>query len=250
MAPTHAAAYCCARRGCGGYRFVHLAVQHNEALECAKCGDRFPKRTQMMPLPRARRTPRDEAKGNGGKGDKNKGKGKGIDGNAKGGSKGGTTQARAKAKPKAKSASGPQPAPWERGPTPAESIHIDPKRRNDPTYCSTLQVLVAERLQMPDRAAAARETLAADRAKHEAELPPDRRVALLRKRLRAAEAAAAKQGVRVQTAEQDLVAANLTLHARDADATAGAQGRSTSRGRSKPRSCRSRPSPRRCALAS
>ena len=61
MAPTHAPAYCCARKGCGGYRFLHHVVENNEALECAKCGERFPKRTHMMPLPR--RPPRDAAQG-------------------------------------------------------------------------------------------------------------------------------------------------------------------------------------------
>ncbi len=133
MAPTHAAACCCARKGCGGYRFLHLAVENNEALECAKCGQRFPQRTRVMPLPRARRPPRDDAKGR----DKGKGKGKGAEGNVKGGGKGDggpSAQARAKAKPKAKAAT----APWGSGPTSADSIRIDPKRRNDPTYCATL----------------------------------------------------------------------------------------------------------------
>ena len=73
MAPTFAAAYCCARKGCGGYRYVHVALANNEALECAKCGQRFPKRTHLMPLPRARRTPRDDAAKGNGKGKVSKG---------------------------------------------------------------------------------------------------------------------------------------------------------------------------------
>ena len=216
MAPTHAAAYCCARRGCGGYRFVHLAVANNEPLECRKCGDRFPKRTHLMPQPRVRNDVQKAAtnlnKGGTGKGKgKDKGKGSGDNGNAKGGEKGGHAQARAKPKAKAKAASGPTPAPWAKEPTPRESIWIDPRRKEDPVYCATLQALVADKCNRPDRAAAAREELAAERAKYESELPPDKRLITLKKRLRAAEAAESKQEVRVRSAEQALVSANAAL---------------------------------------
>ncbi len=217
MAPSHAAAYCCARRGCGGYRFVHLTVTNNEPLECLKCGSAFPKRTHLMPLPRERRTHQEEGADLGkgkekGKGKKSKGKGNGYS-DATGGGKGGSAQARAKAqaKPKPKASAGPRPAPWAQEPTPAESIYIDPKRMQDPTYCSTLQALIADKLKMPDRAAAARAVLAEDRAKYEAELPPDRRLTHLRKRLRTAEAAEAKHEARVRSAEQALVTANANL---------------------------------------
>ena len=197
---------------------MHLTVTNNEPLECLKCGSSFPRRTHLMPLPKERRTPRDDATGQDkgkGKGKGQKGKGKGNDtSDAPGDEKGGGAQARAKAKakPKAKASAGPRPAPWAKEePTPSESIYIDPKRRHDASYCSTLQALVADKLQLPDRAAAARAVLAADRAKFEAELPPDRRLTHLRKRLRAAEAAESKQEVRVRSAEQALVAANAAL---------------------------------------
>ncbi len=52
MAPRFLAAYCCARKGCGGFRYVHAALANNEPLECSQCGDRFPKRTHMLPEPR------------------------------------------------------------------------------------------------------------------------------------------------------------------------------------------------------
>ncbi len=231
MAPSHAAAYCCGRKGCGGYRFVYLTVANNEALECAKCGSAFPKRTHLLPLPRERR--RDGSTGGKGKGKDNvkgkgqdtvKGKGKstkGSKGYGKGnghpsapgdGRKGGAqATAAAKATPRPTATSGPKPAPWAREPTPSESIWIDMRRRDDPVYYSTLQVLLADKMQRPDRAAAARAVLAEDRAKFEADLPPERRLAHLRKRLKTAEMAKDKQEVRVRAAEEALVTANHTL---------------------------------------
>ncbi len=213
MAPRLCAAYCCARKGCGGYRYVHLALANNEALECAKCGDRFPKRPCMIPEPR--RPPRDEARAAGSKG---KGKGKGKEGqtqaNDKGKGRGGPSvqaRARAKAHPKAKAAANPRP--WNAAQAAAPStITIDAKRLHDPTYFPTLQVVVAERLKLPDKVMEAKQSLAAERAKQEAELPPDRRLVALRKRLRIAEASASKHSVRVQDCEQQLVQANTKLH--------------------------------------
>ena len=121
MAPKFLAAYCCARKGCGGYRFVHSALAHNEPLECSQCGDPFPKKTWMLPEPR--RSLRDEAaRGRGPKGTtKGASKGKGKGGKGAGAPKGGPlgaesllTHSFAAARRAAKSGSSP---PGEKGRT-------------------------------------------------------------------------------------------------------------------------------------
>ena len=210
MAPTHAAAFCCARKGCNGYRFMFAALADNEAVECTKCGQRFLKKTVMMPLPN--RAPRDAAEKGKGKGKeltKDKGKGKGNERTTNVNNGGGpSAQARAKAQAKAKPSRG---GPWL-STAPTNTMVIDAKRINDPTYFPKLQVVMAEKCKLPDKAAEAREALAAAQAQQEAEMPPERRLTALRKRLRAAEAAENKQTARVQAAEEELVTANTKLH--------------------------------------
>ena len=132
MAPRFLPAYCCARKGCGGYRYFNAVVANSADLVCSQCGDSFPTETWMLPAPR--RPPRDAAArgpsqatgGHSAKGNaKGRGKGKGRwgasapKGRGKGG-KGGTdsyeeafpalqrSTAKAKAKPKASAS----PAPW------------------------------------------------------------------------------------------------------------------------------------------
>ena len=134
---------------------MHLAIQNNEPLECPLCGDQFPKRPWMIPVPR--RPPRDAAargpqggadggaddanrykgkgkgKGKNGQGDRPKGRGKGS--TAKGGTETASAQdfpslprAAAKARAKAKAEPSPQTAaptaPWAR--PAATTIKVDP----------------------------------------------------------------------------------------------------------------------------
>ena len=164
----------------------------------------------MMPPPR--RPLRDATPG----ADKGKGKGKGTGsnnancdkGNGKGSGGRGQAQAKGKPKPKAKAT----PAPWAMTAAQANVITIDPRWIHDPTYWQTLQVVTAERLNLPDKLAEAKGSLAAARAEQEAAPPPERRITALRKRKRAAELGAEKQAVRVQGLEQELIACNLRMH--------------------------------------
>ncbi len=178
-------------------------------------GPLFPKRTQMLPEPR--RPPRDAApQGPGPKGP-TKGKGKGVDNAAKGGGKGGwpslLASAKARAKPRAKAA--PTPAPWAAAASQDahDALFVDKRRlQSDPVYAATLRVVLEKKLEQPDALARAEEQLELDRARHEADLPPERRLTALRKRLRAAEAGEAKYITRVDSIQQEIDAASDRLH--------------------------------------
>ena len=200
MGPTrYLPAYCCARKGCNGYRFVHAAVDKAEDLVCTVCGDAFPEQPWMLPEPR--RPPRDAAargpgggagggssgankgKGKGGKGDRApKGRGKGDKG------KGGTDSyaeeypalpraaAKAQAKAKPSYAAAASSAPWATAAAAPRPIKVDPRRKKtDPTYGAVLKVVLAKQLGDPTDIAQAEEELERERPKHEASLPPERR---------------------------------------------------------------------------
>ncbi len=228
MAPRFCAAYVCARKGCNGYRYVHLAVQNNEPLECTRCGSRFPKRTAMLPEPR--RPPRDAtprrpaaAKGKGtgkGKGQNNveKGRGKGVNADEDF-----PPLPRASAKPKAKAKSKPA---WKTGPTPPpwtevaddeepekENLFVDKRRlRTDPIYAQQMRVVLERTMEQPEALAKAEEKLEQVRAQHESEMSPDKRLVILRKRLRVAEASEDKLVTKVQCIQDEMNDAADRLH--------------------------------------
>ena len=247
MGPTkYLPAYCCARQGCSGYRYVHAAVANAETLVCSICGDAFPTETWMIPEPR--RPPRDAAargssaaasssaaRGRASKGNaKGKGKGNGQKGYGEGTTKGrgkgshsksdqgGTvlsdeafprlprTAAKAKAKPKASAST----APWARSAAaPPSRIEFDPRRKeNDPTYPAVINLLVAKHFGHGADIEKAEEELERQRALQEAALPPDKRLAVLRKKLRTAEASVEKFEVRVDEISKELDDAADRLH--------------------------------------
>ena len=203
MAPTHAAAYCCGRKGCGGYRFAYLTVANNEPLECAKCGSAFPKRTQMMPLPRERR--RAASTSGKGKGKENvKGKGTGQD-NSKGKSmkgygKGGGSAGREESR-----------RPWRR-PTsstpaqpPEDAIRIQAKRlQKDLVHKWQKYTEFATKAGDDEFRRLAEANLEAALRQKAAAMPPAQRVEHLRKRLRAAEEELARRSRQVDATEAEI----------------------------------------------
>ena len=222
MAPRFCAAYVCARKGCNGYRYVHLAVQNNEPLECTKCGSRFPKRTAMLPEPRRPprdATPRRPAAAQG----KGKGKGKGQNNVEKGRGKGEHAEEdfpplpRASAKPKAKAKTKPARPPWaemaDDDEPEKENLFVDKRRlRSDPIYAQQMRVVLERTMEQPEALAKAEEKLEQVRAQHESEMSPDKRLGILRKRLRVAEASEDKLVTKVQSIQEEMDAAAERLH--------------------------------------
>jgi hypothetical protein len=201
MGPTrYLPAYCCARKGCGVYRYAHTAAANAEDLVCSLCGDAFPTETWMVPEPR--RPPRDAAARKGsafaqaapGRSSQGnaKGKGKGKDkkgygevvqkGRGKGG-KGGSDEyedvfpalQRPAAQAKAKAKASASTAPWARtAPSTSTQIHVDPRRKaTDPTYPAVIQVLVAKQFGNGADIERAKEELERQRALQESALPPE-----------------------------------------------------------------------------
>ena len=195
MGPTkYLPAYCCARQGCSGYRYVHAAVANAENLVCSICGDAFPTETWMIPEPR--RPPRDAAArgpsqatgGHSAKGNaKGRGKGKGRRGASapKGRGKGGygsansyedafpelpAAAAKAKAKEDPRTTAAASTAPWAK--KASYNIQVDQARlKTDPTYTHVLALLVAKQTGDAQAIQEAEDKLENERTKAEAAMP-------------------------------------------------------------------------------
>jgi hypothetical protein len=178
-------------------------------------------------LPEPRRPPRDVTK-SGSEAPKGKGKGKGKNKQQtnpdKNGGKGNDEypplQASAQARPKAKATSGskpgPTPAPWaeaDDAEVEHERLYIDKRRiSKDPVYRQQMRVVLERTMNQQEALAQAEEQLEQVRARHEAELPPDKRLTALRKRLRIAEASEAKIEAKVNSTQEEIDAASDRLH--------------------------------------
>jgi hypothetical protein len=90
---------------------------------------------------------------------------------------------------------------------------VDQKRLlTDTTYPSVLKLLIAKMGESQEDIAEAEEELERERVKNEAALPPARRLAALRKRLRTSEASVAKYAARVESIQDEIDTAADRLH--------------------------------------
>jgi hypothetical protein len=75
-----------------------------------------------------------------------------------------------------------------------------------------MRVVLERTMNQPEALAQAEEKLEQVRARHESEMPPDKRVSILRKRLRVAEASEDKLATKVQSIQEELDDASDRLH--------------------------------------
>ncbi len=112
---------------------------------------------------------------------------------------------RAAAKAKAKAKASTSTAPWARTAPTSTRVDVDQRRKKtDPTYPAVIQLIVAKQSGNDADIVKAEEELERQRSLQESALPPDRRLAALRKKLRAAEASVAKFEVRVDEISKEL----------------------------------------------
>ena len=179
-------------------------------------------------LPEPRRPPRDATPG-GSAAPKGKGKGKGKNQSnseqGRGTSAKGkedfpplppSTRVQPKAKAKPANTPGSTTAPWAEADdqeAEKEKLFVDKRRlQTDPIYAQQMRVVLERTMNQPEALAQAEEKLEQVRARHESELPPDKRITVLRKRLRVAEASEAKLETKVQSIQEELDAAADRLH--------------------------------------